>query len=338
MKRMASKQLRGLAQLLGLTLVVACSVEDLQFVPDSELEMPDEGDAGTGATHSSGGSGTSNKAGSSNKAGTDAGTGGSSSSTGGKAIGGGSTGGNSALAGRGGSDVAGGPPLGGSGGGTTMPECPTPAGDPMQPLLDDFNDMNAGLPMPMMAGRAGGWYITADGTGGKLTQPTDMLNLPPNPVEKPDFNMKGYALRFAGSGFSDWGVALGVTLLNVPGRPPCPYDLSRHSTISFWIRGTVTPSMGVTEQFRVNLVTTETADMQRGGTCDSARERCFDNYQMTFNDITPTWKQVVMKFADFKQQGFGTVKPKDMHHVMNIEFAVPAHNTFDISLDQIEFH
>jgi hypothetical protein len=209
--------------------------------------------------------------------------------------------------------------------------CGTAVGSSSDPLLDDFNDMNPMLPTPMGATRMGGWYITNDGTG-NMTPPADP-NQPPIPGFKPDYNSMGSAMHLKGAGFTDWGANLGVTLLNVPGRPPCPYDVSRFQGIRFYVQGMISD-----QTVHVSVTTVETADMQHGGTCDGMKEKCFDNYFVDVKWMSPSWKQLQVEWISLKQGNWGAVKPLNMKHVLNIEFGVRANTQFDVSIDQIEFY
>jgi hypothetical protein len=323
----------GLLAVWGSGVLVACSVDTsgLHYLPDSEFhDLANQGEAGDGNVDVGGVAniaGVSNKAGSNGKAGSSSG---GTTSVGGNASSGASSGGSLAVGGAGGTPSGGVTGGGMPGGG--MPNSCTPAvGSSSDPLLDDFNDMNPMLPTPMNATRMGGWYITNDGKG-SMVPPADP-NQPPIPNFKPDYNNMGYAMHLKGSGFSLWGANLGVTLLNVPGRPPCPYDLSRFKGIRFYLQGTSSD-----QTLHFSLTTVETADMQHGGSCDGMKEKCFDNYFADMAWMPPTWKVIEVEWASLKQGNWGAVKPLNMQHVLNIEFGTKPNVQFDFSIDQIEFY
>ena len=54
--------------------------------------------------------------------------------------------------------------------------------------------------------------------------------------------------------------------------------------------------------------------------------------------LTANWKQIQIPWANLKQAGWGTVKPKNMKNVLNIEFGFRQNTNFDFMLDQVEFY
>lgn len=340
--RKLSQHCRRLVPSLFFPVIVlaACSVRQLEFVPDSQLEMS-EGDSNTGATSSS--------AGSKNKAGS--GSGGSSSMGGKTSTAGTSSGGTTTV---GGTGTAGSPPQGGMGGMGGMPPmtCPTVRSAKNQPLIDDFEDGNAGLPMPMMGGRAGGWYVVSDDMSpmATLTPPADPTR-PPNPV-MPGYvdpnmmmpGMMGYALRLNGRGFRGWGAEIATNFLFIPelGKA-CPYYIEGFQGIRFFIKGQVADDV-----VRFGLATQETVDIKSGGFCDPDKTKCYDTFSYEISPVPTDWTQVSIPFAKLEQLQ-GSMMGLNLTHVIGIEFAVHgAQNTttgicpdnlcaFDLWIDQIEF-
>jgi hypothetical protein len=343
-----TRKLSPLFALVSLGAAAACSVEDLKFVPDSELQAPDEGDAGE---TSSGGS--NGKAGGSSKAGTSSNHGGGGSSAAGAATGG--TNNVAGLGGVGGIGAGGMPPLGGAGGTgmAGMPQmCPGVRAPRDQPLIDDFEDGNAGLPnMPMMGGRAGGWYVVSDGTMGGMVMPPADPNRPPNP-DKPGAPMNGvmtsYALHLGGYGFKKWGVTVATSFSNVPGRTlPCPYDVSAFGPdggIRFYIKGNVFDKV-----VRFGLRTQETTPVADGGFCDPDKMLCYDVHSSEIT-VPAGWTQISVPFSKLRQLQ-GSMMGLNLAHVIGIEFAVHGMDSvpsgtcpdpggtcaFDFWVDQIEF-
>lgn len=332
---MLSKSSRRLAPSLLLSVIVlgACSVRQLTFVPDSELEE-DANTGGTSSTVSTGG--TKNTAGK--------GSGGSSTTTGGKtSMAGSESGGTTSVAGSG---TGGSAPPGGSGGMPPLTQCPTPHSPQNQPLIDDFEDGNAGLPMPMMGGRAGGWYVVTDGTMG-IVMPAADPTRPPNP-DRPGYDaamngMQGYALHLSGGGFKDWGADIATNFLYVPElRKPCPYYIEGFQGIRFYIKGNVADGF-----IRFSLQTQETTDVANGGFCDPDKVKCYNNFSKEI-PITMDWKQQAVRFTELKQAA-GSMMDLNLTHALGIEFI--AHGatstpmgtcpdnlcTFDFWVDQIEF-
>jgi hypothetical protein len=78
-----------------------------------------------------------------------------------------------------------------------------------------------------------------------------------------------------------------------------PLDVSGYKGISFWIRG---KGFGV----KFHLVCPEVQD--------------FDYHTYLVPSTTTEWKQVVIPFADLKQEGWGQKKNLDLKHITKIEF------------------
>lgn len=341
MAKVVSRQLRNVSPLLALVVVAACSVEDLQFVPDSELAMAGAGDVGSGATTSNAGKGNTSSGSS---------TGGTTSEggddSGGTTSAGSDMGGSSALAGRAGAATGGMPPLGGMGGmgGMGMVACPAGArAYKDQPLIDDFEDGNGGLPMPMMGGRAGSWYVVTDANSpmAVLFPPADKT---PNPIMM-GFSSK-FGMNFNGHGFRGWGVSLATNMLTIPDRKwPCAYDVSAHTGVKFVLRGAVADNT-----VRFGVTTVETTSLEFGGSCDPMRETCYDVFSYEINPVPAMWTQFTIPFDKLQQLNGGTMD-FDRSHVFGIEFAVHGAQSsqggvcvdggqckFDVWIDTVEFY
>jgi hypothetical protein len=308
-------------------VVGACSVDtsDVHFVPDDVLAIANGGtgaggDTDTGGVANMGGvvnvAGMVNKAGTTGKAG--AGNGGSST-TGGVASAGSSVGGATGMGG-----------MGGMGGMINPSQCKLAAGNATDTLIDDLEDGNPRL--PMIAGREGGWYVSNDATPGGQQLPVPSMMMPPAP-ERPGAPRNGvmsaFAMHTSGSGFESWGANMGLTLLQPPGGPACPYDVSRHGGVRFWIRTDLKDST-----VRFAMPTLETHAPMQGGTCP---QRCGDHYGFNISPVPGTWTQIEVKFADMRQQNFGIVTMFYPAHVLNVEFSVTHSVDFDFWVDQLEF-
>lgn len=330
------KHRRGLGFVVVGGVLAACSVDtsDVHFVPDDVLasagKITGVGNTGTGAddaggapdtggSSSTGGSG--NKAGSSGKAGQA--TGGTSSTAGSPATGGVTN--------------AGGPPVGGSGGMGGMPiGCPNAVANRNEPLIDNFDDGDPGLPMPPLGGRVGGWFAVNDGTTGALQMPPANDPARPPKPSSPGFDGKGYALFTQGKGFLDWGAGLGLTFSNSGAMKACVYDAAIHTGIRFRATGTIT---GPDPYLHVHVVTTDVADREHSGTCDAANEKCYDNFNV---DVVlaagAAWQEHMLPFADFKQAGWGAPKKFYPNHLLNLEFISGPGADFNFGIDQVEFY
>jgi len=223
--------------------------------------------------------------------------------------------------------------------------CPVPTvqGNVAEPLIDGFEDGNAGL--EMKGGRAGGWYVLSDGT----MPPTAMImppadpSMPPNPVCNGAGFMSKCAMRLTGGGFRAWGASIGTNFLHVPNRMlPCPYDVSQYVGVRFQIKGYVADNI-----VRVGVFTTDTVTIPNGGTCDDTKQKCYDNFSI---EISPTgmWNLIQVPFDDLRQLQGGMMK-LNRAHVLGLEFGVhgggsvaggacPDSCNFDFWIDNVEFY
>jgi len=326
----------GLAALA--VLAGACSVDtsDVHFVPDDLLDAAskagkgsDTGNAGTGNTGADDAGGAPDSGGSTSTGGM-GGTGNKAGSTG--KAGAATTGGTNGTAG---AVTGGNGPVGGMGG--AMPMCGAVA-NRNEPLIDDFEDGNAGLPMPPLGGRAGGWYAVNDGSpAGTQIPPAMDPTRPPKPGA-PGHDGKGFALYTSGKGFKEWGAGLGVSFSNVPGMTmPCVYDAAIHTGIRFWAMGKVT---GPDPVLHFRVITTDVADREHAGLCDANTETCYDNFNydvdLSFLGVG-AWEQYVVRFADLKQGGWGTPKKFYPNHLLSLEFVTGPDADFEVAVDQVEF-
>ena len=316
---------RGVGFALLGGVLAACSVDtgDIHFVPDDVLAIANGdtsagGDADTGGVTHIGGAtnvgGAVNVAGMLNKAGT---TGKAGAGNGGSSATGGVT--------------AGGSNTGGAGGMVNNPgQCKLASGNGTDTLIDDLEDGDSKL--PMLAGREGAWYVSNDATAGGKQMPVPSMNMPPFP-ERPGAPRNGamsmFAMHTSGSGFESWGANMGLTLLQPPFGTACPYDVSRHTGVRFFIRSDIMAST-----VRFAIPTQETHAPAQGGTCP---QRCGDHYGVSISPVPVTWTQMEVKFADMKQQNFGIATMFYPAHVLNVEFAVTHSVDFNFWVDQVEF-
>jgi hypothetical protein len=331
------KHRRALGFVAVGSVLAACSVDtsDLHFVPDEALTATagnlGTGDTGSGATGAddaggaatSGGSpgtgGSGNKAGATGKAGAGTGTGGVNTA---------------GAPGTAGFTNGGNQPLGGMGG---MPlNCPGAVANRNEPLIDNFDDGDPGLPLPPLGGRVGGWFVVNDGSAfGTQVPPANDPTRPPKPVA-PGFDGRGYALVTNGKGFMQWGAGLGMTFSNGPNMKACVYDAAIHAGIRFRAMGSIT---GPDPLLHVHVVTTDVADREHSGNCDALNEKCYDNFNF---DVALTgagkWQEVIVPFAEVKQAGWGAPKKFYPNHLLNLEFVAGVDASFDFAIDQVEFY
>lgn len=322
---------RGLSFMVAAGVLAACSVDtsDVHFVPDDVLDSTgatssvistgNVGNVGaggdiddTGGVANTGGvpnvGGVSSKAGSPGTAGF--GTGGVSPSAGASSFGG--TG-------------------GGFPGGGTSGRCQMRIGNPTELLIDDLEDGDPKL--PMFGGREGGWYVSNDGSPFGMQKPAP--NMPP-PPDKPGSPPRAgaaatsAAMHMSGSGFTDWGANMGLTLYLPPGAGACPYDVSPHRGVRFWIK-----SMLPDSTVRFVIPTVETHAPAQGGTCP---RNCGDHFGVEISPVPTVWTPFEVEFAKLSQAGVGTAAKFYPNHALNVEWSVGFAEDFDFWVDQVEFY
>ena len=204
-------------------------------------------------------------------------------------------------------------------------------------MIDDMEDGNGVI--CNSGGRHGSWYAVADGTEGVLS-PASGAAFTMTPIP----GGRGYsqtAAHMTASGFSSWaqmGLFLNESAPGIGG----PYDASATSGIKFWMK-TNAPTLGV------NLQTSETVPVSRGGQCsDSATTYNCDN-PFTFEINSPhpgDWFQYYVPYSALSQgenvdangntvDGSATWDPT---HLTNINFTVPAPASVDLWIDDLSFY
>jgi hypothetical protein len=211
---------------------------------------------------------------------------------------------------------------GGSGGGNTGPHT---CGDPL--MIDDFEAPSHESAPCATDGRNGGWYLYTDGSG-TSTPPPSTTGGPPFPYAVLDVPRTGstYGVHVTASGQREYG-GLGFSMR----FPSAPYDATGYSGISFWARGQ--------GSFRVTFPTPLTRDQTLdGGECVPDQVRgCNDHFGSAVINLTSSWEQYSLHFADQDQQGwgipaFGLVTAE----LLGIEF-VWTPGTFEFWLDDLKF-
>ncbi len=172
------------------------------------------------------------------------------------------------------------------------------AGPPVEPtelLLDDFADGDAFLEAP---GFRGTWSTYSDGTG----QVDPPEGVPAAPVAG--------ALVVSGSGFSDWGVGVGVGFDDT-GGPRGEVDLGSYSGLSVRVRGRGLVAL--------ELVTTATTGTAEGGAC--AGEGCFGHFSVPVT-LAAEPEELRLPFSAFSQPEWAQAAALDLARVIGINFLV----------------
>jgi hypothetical protein len=162
----------------------------------------------------------------------------------------------------------------------------------LAPLVDDLTDGDAAI-LPN-EGRTGYWFPYNDATVGATQTPPSWNAATCTGGVTP---ISGQVCT-SGSGFASWGAGIGIFLDAVGGQPPCSYDASVYSGVSFTLSGSV--SMGY---LRFNVMTAATSTPDNGGTC-SASSGCEDHYGISFRPSAIP-QTIRLYFSDLTQEPWG---------------------------------
>ncbi len=213
----------------------------------------------------------------------------------------------------------------------TAPTATAPIGcsDPL--LIDDMEDGN-GVSCES-GGRSGNWYTVADGTEGTLSPAQGAtFTMSPIPGGRGDSRM---AAHLTASGFTSWA-QMGLALTE-------PYDASTTGGITFWMK-TNSPDVVV------QLATSETEPVSRGGTCvDSATTyNCDNDFAFVITSPSNDWVQYHVPYSALSQiNGNGDANDNvivgsatwDPTHLAGIKFnSYQPFPSFDLWVDDLSFY
>lgn len=159
-------------------------------------------------------------------------------------------------------------------------------------------------------------------------------------VLTPPRNGSNHAIHSTGSGFPAYDPSaaggVGIALL---GEFAAPLDASMYTGVSFWAKGS-----SLTKGLRV--VASLTTVLETYCACEPVREAggtgCNDVPYKDV-DITDSWAQYTVKWADFRQEGWGNPVATDPRNLLNFLFRniAPAQGgvsgTWDFWLDDVTF-
>lgn len=185
---------------------------------------------------------------------------------------------------------------GGGRGGTTPIDAPAGAGpaEPSAPLLiDDFEDGDVRSKEPR-----GWWYPVNDGTG--------LQGFGVEPVTRGAASV--YALRTHGSGFQEWGAALGVNLVG----DSTPLSLQSYEELCFTAR----VDAATTTLIQVHFL-----------------QEPNRHYSQEIS-LSETWTQHCLKLRDFRHVEDGTALVAD--ELIALQFFLPPGFPFGLWLDDVE--
>ena len=225
----------------------------------------------------------------------------------------------------GGAATAGAASGGAASGGAAPGACgTTPVGTVGQVLLDDLEDGDAAI--SPVAQRTGGWYTAVDTYGSTIDAGA------PNQVVPSTLQCHSgtYCLNVSGNEVETDNVAMkfpfaivGFRFVAQKAQQNCPYDLSPHTGISLWLKGTVTA--------RLNVLTKQTVAEANGGIC---KTNCGDHLGQSLA-LTAGWTNVTLSFASLTQAGWGTFATFDKTAVLGVELVFPPDADFTASIDDV---
>lgn len=199
--------------------------------------------------------------------------------------------------------------------------------DPL--LIDDMETPDHNGWVCETDGRDGGWYVFHDGTSTSNPDSTEATGdpFPVSPLDTPLAD-SSYAAHVSGSGFTDWGGAMGFTFL----ASGTAYDASAYSGIRFSARGS--ESIVV----KVNTMDTRGDDVSPPGYCTPTVVDCNDHYATESISLSSAWTEYTVPFAALAQQGWGVPVPFfDRSQVTNVDFMFDPNQSFDIWVDDVFF-
>src|SRR6187551_2948522 len=213
-------------------------------------------------------------------------------------------------------------------------------------LIDDFEDGD-GL-LLAGGGRRGAWVSFNDGTG--TQSPVPGTALVPEVVDA----SASYVLHETGSNFATqgplpsgafaFGAGVGVNLRqDVVTGMPGPYDASGYDGIGFDFRYAFPSNQVPLQILGFYVATSATTPVAEGGTCVA---NCYDDYSFVGAvSFSPQFFSGFFRWADLRQQGFGTPVAFDPATIISIKWIVQfpdfgqpvSANTFDFQLDNVTF-
>lgn len=235
-------------------------------------------------------------------------------------------------------------------GGATAPSggIVPPRGPANLSLIDSLEDGDGWI--DEVSGRAGPWYTYNDGTDGGTQYPrggdpygADFAS----DTHKTDFGVSVGFARTAGEGFADWGAGFGFDLAHPDTAGKSAYSAAAYTGMKLWVRALVGDEY--ISVMSIKLLDSDNVPPTEGGVCiEAPSARCQDvfSYTITLQGGTGTpdfsvWQPITVKWADFKQAGWGKVAANgpDLGALLAIHFQFdsPGGKKFDVSIDDIAF-
>jgi len=175
--------------------------------------------------------------------------------------------------------------------GSGVSGCPRTVAD-----IDNFDEAGRGGPATggyfNLNCSQGSWYTYGD-TAGTVTPATGVAFV----SSMPGNGGTGYAAHIMGSGFSMYGVGLGVNL-NSSQMTIKNVDASAYSGFTFFAKGTATGSLTGTNAIRVAVPVPASADQPNGGTCTAVAPMYCNGHWGKIINLTSAWTQYTVKWSE----------------------------------------
>jgi len=211
-------------------------------------------------------------------------------------------------------------------------------------IIDDMEDGDAVIYEE--SGRIGIWYSVSDCddnfVGEVCPGQINPASCPIGSAICPEFlttaggpGQSAYAVVVRGTGFNQWGAAVGFDISNSGSRLKKPYNASAYTGVAFQARGV--------GRIRFSVPVQAVVPMAAGGACITG---CDDAHSTPFGMeivLTPTWQQVVVPFSSLVQGNFGTPAPFNPATIMGLLWQVNTNagtplGPFELALDDIGFY
>ena len=202
-------------------------------------------------------------------------------------------------------------------------------------LIDDLEDGNAAIRVIAQPARNGVWDTSNDMSAGGVQSPPPSMFTPVALGSAVPYAGDRYAAYTRGSGFTNYGAFMNVTMRSWPDYSQAPtYDASGYLGLSFWAK--VGPSS--TKTLRVRFVSADTDD--RGGRCSKTgpvEQVCYNHFYLDL-PLTTSWQRHQIRFADFAQTNTGKIFPAiDLAEMYGLEFYFLTGATFEVWVDDLSF-
>jgi len=214
---------------------------------------------------------------------------------------------------------------------------------PTLDLIDDMEDGDERLPIPLRDGRSGHWATYNDGAPATEQWPQAQGFFVMSAISPPR-GSSTYAARTYGrglqtsTGWASMEMSVMATIGNPDvdagsraadaGLPQGLYDASVYKGITLYAR----VGDNSQKELRLNVATLQT--LPQGGVCTM----CYDSFGKILS-LGTEWKQIVLPFAELSQRGFGDpVSFFDSAHVYTIDFAFVGPQAFDLWIDDVAFY